>query len=384
MNLYYQNFRFVCRCLSSHYDKDNIADIHYQLTRGALSWESVISIANNYLVTPGLWSNLKSKGLEVLLEDEIRRYLCELHTMNRNRNSHLKRQLLEAIGTLNAVGITPLLLKGSGQLVQPIHNDLGSRIMSDLDILIPPDRLSDVLDALAVKGYKELEVSYDPEKLHHWSPLMRPGDYGTIELHRQALNRFVTQVIPTERIWQTAKSKTMDGVRFCLPSPSNAILICMLHSREFNRSDDPRQFNLRTLHDLAAIVMRYSAEIDWPLVHRHMKEHGLGYVAEAQLLAAHRMLGMPLPRAIMPGPSARLHHVVSLAAMNWSLVEFLSRRVYDFSIFQIHQRYGCARRSVCLAAYRMKYLFSFLKCQVSRRFPAAQITKDSSKEFVSG
>ncbi len=316
MNLYYNSFKFVCRCLSLHYDEDDIADIHHQLTRGGLSWESVIYIANKYLVTPGLWSGLKGKGLEALLKDEIRRYLSELHAMNRNRNSHLRQQLLEAIGTLNAAGITPLLLKGSGQLAQPIHNDFGNRIMSDLDILVPSDQLSNALDALALKGYKELEVSYDPQKLHHWAPLMRPGDYGTIELHQHALNKFVTHVVPTRSIWQAAETKSLDGVRFFLPSPTHSILICMLHSREFNHSDDPRQFNLRALHDLAAITRRYSAKIDWLIIHRHMMDHGLGYVAEAQLLAAQRMLGMPLTRDIMPGPSSRLHYFVSLAAMN--------------------------------------------------------------------
>lgn len=365
MNPYYHSFLFVCRCLSLHYDEKNIADIHYQLTRDDVSWELVIYIANNYLVTPSLWSGLRSKGLDALLPDDIRRYLCDLHAMNRNRNSHLRRQLIEAIGTLNSVGITPLLLKGSGQLVHPILNDLDTRIMSDLDILIPPEQLSAALDALTEKGYKELEVSYDPAKLHHWAPLMRPGEYGTIELHRQALNRFVTQVIPTKKIWQAAKSMTKDGVLYFLPSPTHSILICMLHSREFNLSDDPRQFNLRALHDLAATGTRYPAEIDWLKVHRHMKNHGLGYVAEAQLLATKRLLGMHLPTAIMPGPSARLHHFISLAAMKWSLIELLSRRIYDFSAFQIRQRYGCALRSVRLAAYRLRCLFSILKYNLS-------------------
>ena len=246
-----------------------------------------------------------------------------------------------------------------------VINDLDTRIMSDLDILIPPEQLSAALDALTEKGYKELEVSYDPAKLHHWAPLMRPGEYGTIELHRQALNRFVTQVIPTKKIWQAAKSMTKDGVLYFLPSPTHSILICMLHSREFNLSDDPRQFNLRALHDLAATGTRYPAEIDWLKVHRHMKNHGLGYVAEAQLLATKRLLGMHLPTAIMPGPSARLHHFISLAAMKWSLIELLSRRIYDFSAFQIRQRYGCALRSVRLAAYRLRCLFSILKYNLS-------------------
>ena len=149
---------------------------------------------------------------------------------------------------------------------------------------------------------------------------------------------------------------------YYLPCPTHAVFICMLHSREFSRFDeDPRQFNLRALQDLTALARRYLAEIDWQKISRQMRDHGLGCAAEAQLLAAQRLLGMPLPSAMMPGTSARLHHMVGVASMKWSLVEFMSRRIYDFSAFQIHQRYGCARKSVCLAAYRMRYLFSMLK-----------------------
>ena len=190
---------------------------------------------------------------------------------------------------------------------------------------------------------------------------MRPGDYGMIELHRQALNRFVTQVLPTKKIWHAAIFKAKDGVRFYLPSPTHSILICMLHSREFNRSDDPRQFNLRALHDLGAITTNYIKEIDWLKVHCHMKEQGLGYMAEAQLLAVKRMFGLDLPSPIIPGPSARLHNIVSLAAMKWALIELLSRRIYEFSVFHIRQRYGYSMKSTRLAAYRMRYLLAILK-----------------------
>ena len=159
MNQYYHNFMFVCRCLSLNYDEKDIADIQSQITREELSWEMVIHIANNYLVTPSFLSGLRNVGLDALLENDIRQYLCDLHAMNRNRNLHLRGQLIEAIDSLNSVGITPLLLKGSGQLVSPIHKDPDSRIMSDLDILIPPEEVPKALDALAGKGYKEMEVT---------------------------------------------------------------------------------------------------------------------------------------------------------------------------------------------------------------------------------
>ena len=73
---------------------------------GSVSWEFVIEIANNFLVTPGLWIGLKNSGLDALLDAEISRYLQELYELNHNRNTRLKRQLLESVGVLNAAGIT--------------------------------------------------------------------------------------------------------------------------------------------------------------------------------------------------------------------------------------------------------------------------------------
>jgi hypothetical protein len=141
----------------------------------------------------------------------------------------------------------------------------------------------------------------------------------------------------------------------------------MLHSQTFNRRYDPRQFNPRALQDLSAITMRYSEEIDWSSIHRMMKDHGLKYLAGSHLLSAHRLMGMPLPSDMMPGPSSRLLHIVSLGSMNWSTVERLSRRVLRLSAHQIYRHYGCSRQLLSLTAYRMRYLFFYLKRFLRKR-----------------
>ena len=361
MNVYYLGFKFICRCLTPYYDEGDIADIHCQLTQAGVPWEWIIDIANDYFVTPGLWSGLKSKGLEAVLDDEAYQYLHSLHAMNLERNTHLRHQLIEAIRTLNTAGIRPLLLKGSGQLLHTIHNDIGSRIMSDLDILIPLEQIPDAIDALIDKGYCEADVNYDTQKLHHLAPLIRSGDYGPIELHRRALQNEISYVLPTRKIWEDARSDTIDGLHFFLPSPTHSILICILHSHEFDRRFDPRQINPRALQDFAAITMRYSKEIDWSSIHRMMKNHGLKYLSGIQWLSAHRLLGMPLPSGMMPGFSSRLLHIVSLGSMNWSIVERISRRVLNLSAHQICLRYDCSRQLLPLTAYRMRYLFVALK-----------------------
>jgi hypothetical protein len=107
--------------------------------------------------------------------------------------------------------------------------------------------------------------------------------------------------------------------------------------------------------------MRYSDEIDWLMIHRMMKDHGLKYLAGIHLLSAHRLMGMPVPSDMMPGPSSRLLHIVSLGSMNWSMVEGLSRRAIRLSAHHICRRYGCSRQLLPLTAYRMRYLLSYFK-----------------------
>jgi hypothetical protein len=361
MNIYYHGFKIICRCLTPYYDEGDIAAIRSQLTQSGVPFEWVIDIANDYFVTPGFWSGLKSKGLETLLEDEPYEYLHTLHAMNLERNTHLRHQLIEAIRLLNTAGIKPLLFKGSGQLLHPIHNDIGSRIMSDLDILIPLEQIPDAIDALIDKGYRETDAKYATQKFHHLPPLSRPGDYGPIELHRRAFHNEISHVLPTRKIWKDARSDTVDGVHFFLPSPTHSILICMLHSQKFNSQYDPRQLNPRALQDLTAITMRYTDEIDWSSIHRMMKDSGLNYLAGSHLLFAHRLMGLPLPSGMMPGPSSRLLHIVSLGSMNWSMVERLSRQALKLSAHHICRRYDCSRQLLPLTAYRMRYMLSYFK-----------------------
>jgi hypothetical protein len=102
-----------------------------------------------------------------------------------------------------------------------------------------------------------------------------------------------------------------------------------------------------------------------------MKDNGLKNLLETYLMAAQRLFGMPLPTCIVPGPSARLYHIINIAVMCWPLAEFLSRRVYDFNTFRIHQRYGCPQRSLALAAYRMRYLAFYLKKRMNNAIYSA-------------
>src|SRR5262249_55452268 len=61
----------------------------------------------------------------------------------------------------------------------------GTRLMSDLDILVAPDQVEEALDALRAAGYEtHFEAPADKEKW--FADLKRPCDVGMIDLHRSA------------------------------------------------------------------------------------------------------------------------------------------------------------------------------------------------------
>ncbi len=330
------------------------------------AWTALIDIANDNLVSPGLYSGLQAKGLFNLIDNEPQTYLKDLFDLNQNRNEHLAVELKEAVRVLNDVGITPLLIKGAAHLMHSIHDAVGSRLLSDLDILIPPEKLPRALDAFIAYGYEAMDVTYDVEKLHHYAPLFKPGHFGIIELHKRPFNKNVNHVLPTQAIVKAANDLTVNGCRFLLPDPTHAILICLLHSREFGLRDDPRQYNLRALHDLTAINLSAYGRIDWTYIGSVLKKSGLNHLLEAYLVAAHKLFGMPYPEGARSGPTGRMQHTINMSVMRWPIVELLTRHTHDFMAFHINQRYGCALKPLPLAAYRMRYLAHYLRHKVSR------------------
>ena len=366
MNIYYYGFTFICHCLAPYFNKNTLSDIRRLLTEYDIAEELLIDIANAYLVSPGVWAGLENKGLETLLDDESREYFRTLHALNVERNTHFREELIEAVRVLNQAGISPLLFKGAGQLLQPVHQDIGSRFMSDLDILIPTERIPDASNALKRQGYREVDVDYATQMHHHCPPLVRPGAYGPIELHRRAFQNEICEILPTRMIWEEAQLHVIDDLHFYLPSPTHSMLILILHSQEFKGGYDPRLFNPKVLQDLAATCQKYPESIDWSVIRRTMKDSGLEYLASLLVLSAHRLMGMPIPAGIMPGPSARLLYLASTGAMNWPIVDRLSSDAIKFSTYLICRRYGCSRRWLPLTAYRLRYLMS--RCKRNARY----------------
>jgi hypothetical protein len=206
--------------------------------------------------------------------------LRKKYLANAYRNSVLFHQLMELVGLLNKKNIPVILLKGA-HLAEFVYQDISLRPMSDLDILVKEEHLSEVVQTAFSAGYqffydkqKTKEKSnerynYDILKYYkHFQPLIYPETKCLLEIHC-----FITEVgspfqVPVSDLWRFSQPAILNGNTVSLLSPENLIIHLCLHTAYGHLFD----FGLGSLYDISQIIDHYGETINWDEVeHRSMQ-----------------------------------------------------------------------------------------------------------------
>jgi len=324
-------------------------------------WESVIELANDELLSPAMWSSLHAKGLTEELPVEVRDYLQELHGLNLRRNSELRSQCDGVIRALNDVGIDPVLLKGAAHLYTDTFRDPGARMMKDLDLLVPADRIEDAVFTLTAIGYS-YEEAEAPERFtthHHCAPLYRAGSYGFVELHHD-LTRTARHILPASRArFHTRRLQLDTGCAHVL-TPTYRVLHNFVHSEVVDRHHVRGEISLRYLHDLVGLVSAYGTEIDWRLARDVADGGGAGRLLQDYLYLANRLLALPIPGAVTPSPLNAIHFHRCRLRLRSAFYERLDWGTRRFSARDIEDAFGPAGSWRALTVGRLRRVCQLL------------------------
>src|SRR5262245_2711813 len=115
-------------------------------------WMAMLDLANRSLATAQLCAALMASGNAHLIPDDVRVFLVEVQSRNRERNRRLIGQLRDALRALNAVGIEPVLLKGIA-LWASMPESAFDRILADLDLLVRSEDVDRAIGALKDAGF---------------------------------------------------------------------------------------------------------------------------------------------------------------------------------------------------------------------------------------
>jgi hypothetical protein len=340
MNQRLAALRFITLCLSDE-RPETTEGLRAQIGAGTLSWELVVGLANNHLLTPALWVALDRRGLTENLPEDLGQYLRELHSLNAQRNNRLQAQLLETVTQLNAVNIVPVLLKGAMHLVSDIYPDKGVRIMSDIDLLVAREDIDRCLTALHQLGYQaEPDSAHDyPDNHHHCAPVFRPGDYGSVEIHRELTEGGAT-ILPAHIALAHAEPVTFRGLSMKVLSPTHRTLHNILHSQITDHNYASGRLPLRSLYEVASENAACADRLDWSALHTRMRRRN-GKVLRNYLYLAQRLFGMPLPPAVPMRPDCQLFYLRCCAQFMWDWADTWGVRMGRFSVDSICRKYAC-------------------------------------------
>lgn len=331
MNERLEALDFLGACLTVDVNPDATAALQRSIAKRT-SWHSVIALANAHFLTPALWGALDHRRCTACLPREIKAYLRELYRLNAARNEMLRVQLLEAARALNAIGISPVLLKGSASLFDKTYDAPGNRVMTDIDLLVPEERAIECCKTLRKLGYNS-EPSDEPKfkTHHHLAPLFRLGDYALIELHKTIIGpvrtgrvlgielthddvRLFTGEMCTNAQLVSGKESTIS-----VPNRTHRVLHNILHSAFADGHHRSGTLPLRAIHELAVMVNKFSGHIDWDEIRRLLPTRRKLRLVNDWVFLAHKTFGSPIPRDIDTSIGCLAHYRRCRLQARWGI-----------------------------------------------------------------
>jgi hypothetical protein len=250
-------------------------------------WPAVIAAANDHLLGPTLYAEAAKKHWIQLLPEDVRDYLALQYRFNASRNGRIRSQLIECISCLNAAGIPCLLLKGAPSLTE--GQDLGARIIRDVDLLIPRRYLKQAARELIGLGYHRWTGR--PSGRHAFGVLARDGEPAALDLHMEIIEQ--RHLAPTEAFWGNCRRTEFAGVHAFVPSPERQLLHVAMHEMVHNEGYIFGCICLRALHDFSRIASQLPGEC-WPALHEDLTRRKAIVPFAAMAYAAERLLGCHL------------------------------------------------------------------------------------------
>jgi hypothetical protein len=274
-----------------------------------LAWGALIEVSDPHYVTPALAWCLRD---EASLPPEVRRYFQAVFFRNEKRNEKLLKTLARVAAALNAIDVEPTLLKGAAHLVEGVYPTAGLRVVGDLDVLVPEDRIKLAANTLQKMGFTVGGPTL-PENHHHWPMLFDPETRAPVELHIGALHRRSEHIIPLAEFHEHARAVTFRGSQVQLPDPTRIVGHNIVHDPLDHEGYRRGRVELRQQLDLAMVRRKYGSAIDWGHLHRRFSAAGLGHVLAANLKLAEALFGLPVPRIVRLGETRRrIRHVARM------------------------------------------------------------------------
>lgn len=185
---YKETLFFIAKCLTISLEEKNRDEIEIILKTKEIDWDTVVKVSTSHCVFPAIYCNLKRSNFLKYLPDDLVDYMNYITNLNRDRNKQIIRQAKNLNILLLENGIRPIFLKGTANLLEGLYEDIGERMVGDIDFLFSEKDFPKAIDILKKDNYfkpkKELEYF---QGFRHYSRLVKQANLAAIEIHKEVI-----------------------------------------------------------------------------------------------------------------------------------------------------------------------------------------------------
>lgn len=261
-------------------------------------WEQVIPQARASGLLARLAVLLDDRGLLRQVPPGPRAYLESALVIAGNHAATMRWEIGAVENALRPLGLPVVLLKGGAYLAARLPVSRG-RFFTDLDILVPRDRLSAVEGAMMGSGWAtthldEYDQRYYRKWMHELPPMMHITRRNVVDIHHA--------IVPL-----TSRFKSASAPLFlhAVPLPGSPCLQVLapvdmvIHSATHLFLEGEFHNGLRDLLDLDGLLRHFSAEPDfYTRLLERARQLGLLRPVAYALRYCGQLLGTPIPEAV--------------------------------------------------------------------------------------
>ncbi|CAM1341961.1 nucleotidyltransferase family protein [Tenacibaculum aestuarii] len=185
---YKEALLFIGKCLTITHEKTNRDLVEEKIKSGLIDWDTVVKVSTTHYVFPALYCNLKRADFLHYLPTDLVEYMQHITDLNRERNQQIIKEAIEINELLLSNNITPFFLKGTGNLLEGLYEDIAERMVGDIDFLVDKNHVEATFNTLKKYGYTD-RVSELFDDHRHIPRITHPEKIGAIEIHKDMLRK---------------------------------------------------------------------------------------------------------------------------------------------------------------------------------------------------
>jgi hypothetical protein len=101
-----------------------------------INFDNLIKLASRHLMLPALFFNINKKNISYLFPKDFVEYIKNIYSINKARNTVLLKEAKELSELLYKNNINHIFLKGTALLLSNVFEDIGERMIGDIDFII--------------------------------------------------------------------------------------------------------------------------------------------------------------------------------------------------------------------------------------------------------